>query len=159
MRNILTVGLPATPRFRQMLQNGLRLVLLDRLGHHVEDVVHHGSTQLKIIVRLHTLLRNGLRDTLAVTSFELTGKQVSKPRVPTSDHVKVRESSKCLPSLKKRHDTTHEEQPDPPARCPETNTRSLADRTSIEAVVDEMLEVLGHTNLPHELSPNVSATL
>ena len=34
------VGLPTTPRFRQMLENRLRLVLLDSLRHHVEDVVH-----------------------------------------------------------------------------------------------------------------------
>jgi hypothetical protein len=76
---ILTIGLPATPCLRQMLKNRLRLVLLDRLGHHVKDIVHNGCSQLKIIMRLHTLLRDGLSDALAVTTFELTSKKVTQP--------------------------------------------------------------------------------
>ena len=76
----LTVGLPATPSFRQVLQNGLRLVLLDRLRHHVQNIVHNGSAQFEIIVRFDTLLRNSLRDSLAVSALELTRQQVSKPK-------------------------------------------------------------------------------
>ena len=35
------VGFPASPGFRQVLQDGARLVLLDPLRHHVQDVMHH----------------------------------------------------------------------------------------------------------------------
>ena len=38
------VGFPAAPGFRQMLQNCARLVLLDPLRHHVQDVMHHLCT-------------------------------------------------------------------------------------------------------------------
>jgi hypothetical protein len=57
----------------------------------------------------------------------------------------------CLPSLQKGHDSTHEEQPDAPTRGPEPTTRSLSDRARIEPIVDQMLEVLRHAHLPHEL--------
>jgi len=62
-----------------MLQNCLRLVLLDRLGHHVKNIVHDSSAQFEVVVRLDTLLRNRLGDALAVSPFELTSEQVSKP--------------------------------------------------------------------------------
>ena len=55
-----------------MLQNRLRLILFDRLWHHVKDIVHDSSAQLQIVVRLDTLLRDGLCDTLAVAALELT---------------------------------------------------------------------------------------
>ena len=55
------------------------------------------------------------------------------------------------PSRKKGDDATHEEQPDSPTRSPETTTRTLTNWTSIEAVVDQMLQVLRHSNLTHEL--------
>ena len=35
------VRLPAPPRLAQVLQDDARLVLLDALRHHVQDVVHH----------------------------------------------------------------------------------------------------------------------
>ena len=69
----LTVCLPASPGFGQVLQDRLRLVLLDGLGHHVQNIVHYRSAKLKVVVRLDTLLRHRLRDALAVTTFELTG--------------------------------------------------------------------------------------
>ena len=75
----LTVRLPATPRLGQVLKDCLGLVLLDRLGHHVKDVVHDGGTELEIVVRLNALLSHRLRDTLAVTTFELTSEEVAKP--------------------------------------------------------------------------------
>lgn len=62
-----------------MLQNSLRLVLLDRLGHHVQNIVHDGGAQFEVIVGLDTLLGDSLRDTLAVTTLELTGKQIAEP--------------------------------------------------------------------------------
>ena len=115
-----------------MLQNGLRLVLLDRLRHHVQNIVHNGSAQFEIIVRFDTLLRNGLRDALAVATFELTGQQVTKPM------------------LEQRYDTTHEEYPNTPSWRPETTTGTLADRPRIEPVIDQMLEILAHPDLSHE---------
>lgn len=127
------IRFPTPPSLRQMLKDRLRLILLDRLGHHVQNIVHDSSTELQIIMRLNTLLRHRLRDTLAITTFELTSEQVPKP------------------SLEQRNDTTHEEQPDAPPGCPEADTRALSDRSSVEAVVDEMLQVLRHTDLPHEL--------
>ena len=51
-----------------MLQDGPGLVLFDTLWHHVQDVVHHSSTQLKVKVRLHTLFSHCLGYTLGVTS-------------------------------------------------------------------------------------------
>ena len=121
-----------------MLQNRLRLVLLDRLRHHVEDIVHDGSAELEVVVRLHTLLRDRLRDALAVTAFELTREQIPEP------------------TLEERDNATHEKQPYTPAGRPETDTRALADWTRIEAVVDEMLEILRHPDLPHQLRGGVS---
>mmetsp|Transcript_2955 Transcript_2955/g.8791 ORF Transcript_2955/g.8791 Transcript_2955/m.8791 type:complete len:467 (+) Transcript_2955:3703-5103(+) len=44
------VGLPAAPGLAEVLEDCLGLVLLDALRHHVEDVVHHRSTQLEIKV-------------------------------------------------------------------------------------------------------------
>ena len=58
------ICLPASPSLRQMLQNGPSFVLFDSLGHHVYNIVHNGSTQLKIKVRLHTLLGDGFCDAL-----------------------------------------------------------------------------------------------
>lgn len=62
------------------MKDGLRLVLLDRLGHHIENVVHNGSTKLQIEVGLDTLLRDRLRNTLAITTFKLAREQVTKPK-------------------------------------------------------------------------------
>ena len=62
-----------------MLQNGLRLVLLDRLGHHIQNIVHDSGTKFQVIVGLNTLLCDRLRNTLAVSSFKLTCQQVTKP--------------------------------------------------------------------------------
>jgi hypothetical protein len=52
-----------------------------------------------------------------------------------------------LTSLQKGHNYTHEEQPDTPTRSLEPT----ADRARIEPIVDQMLEVLRHAHLPHEL--------
>lgn len=64
-----------------MLNDSLRLILPDRLGHHIDNVVHDSGSQLKVILRLDTLLGHGLRHALAITSFELTSKQVAKPGI------------------------------------------------------------------------------
>ena len=75
----LTVSLPATPGLREMLQDGLRFVLFDRLRHHVQNVMHDSGAELQIVVRLDSLFSHGLGDTLAVSAFELTRKQIAKP--------------------------------------------------------------------------------
>jgi hypothetical protein len=41
--------------------------------------MHYRSTQFQVIMRLDTLLRDGLRDTFAITALELTGEEVTKP--------------------------------------------------------------------------------
>lgn len=52
-----------------MLQNGPGFVLFDTLRHHVQDVMHHRSTQLQVKVGLHTLFGYSLGYTLRVTSY------------------------------------------------------------------------------------------
>lgn len=116
-----------------MLQNCLRLVLLDRLWHHVKDIVHNRGAKLQVIVRLDTLLGDSLSYALRVTSLELTSQKVPKP------------------TLKKRHNPTHKEEPDSPARSPEADSGALSNGTSVEAIIDKMLQVFCHPNLPHEL--------
>lgn len=59
-----TVGFPATPSFGKMLQNRLGFILLDSLGHHVENVVHDCGSKLEIKVRFNPLLGDGLCDTV-----------------------------------------------------------------------------------------------
>lgn len=73
------VGLPAPPGLRQVLEDRLGLVLLDRFGHHVEDVVHDGRPKLEVKVGLDPLLGNRLGDALGVTALELPGEQVVEP--------------------------------------------------------------------------------
>lgn len=101
-----------------MLQDRLRLVLLDSLGHHVEDVVHDSGTKFEIEVRFDTLLRNRLCDSLRVTTFELTSEQIAEP------------------SLEERNDTAKEEEPDAPSGSPESDTRTFTDWSRVEASVD-----------------------
>ncbi len=60
-----------------MLKYCLRFILLDRLGHHVQNIVHDGGAQLKIIMGLNTLLGDCFGHTLAISTFELAGKQVT----------------------------------------------------------------------------------
>lgn len=54
------IGLPAPPGFAQVLQDGPGLVLLDPLGHHVQDIVHHCRPQLQVKVGLYPLLGDSL---------------------------------------------------------------------------------------------------
>lgn len=58
------VRLPASPCLAQVLQNRSCLVLLYSLGHHVDNVVHHGGAQLQVKVRLDSLLGDRLSDAL-----------------------------------------------------------------------------------------------
>mmetsp|Transcript_33281 Transcript_33281/g.109100 ORF Transcript_33281/g.109100 Transcript_33281/m.109100 type:complete len:1053 (+) Transcript_33281:4096-7254(+) len=126
------VGLPAAPGLGQVLQDGPGLVRAHALRHHVDDVVHDGRAQLEVEVTLYTLLRDGLRDTLGDTALELPRQQVAQP------------------TLQKRHDATEEEEPHAPAWCPEATARPLADWARVESVVDQVLQVLAHADLPHQ---------
>ena len=116
-----------------MLEDGPGLVLLDALWHHVQDVVHHCSSQLQVKVTLHSLLRHCLGHTLRVPTFELSGEEVSEPALQEWDH------------------TPQEEEPHPPARGPHPNPWPLPHRTCVETVVDDVLQVFAHANLPHQL--------
>jgi hypothetical protein len=57
-----------------VLQDGLGLVLLHALGHHVQDVVHDSGPQLQVKVRLDALLGHSLGHALQA------GKQEGKRR-------------------------------------------------------------------------------
>jgi hypothetical protein len=86
-----------------MLQDGLRLILLNGLRHHVKDIVHHRSGQFQIMVGLNTLFRNGFCNTLAVTAFGLAHGNVSEP-----SNVPIRLFSDAA-FLKKIHTIVREE--------------------------------------------------
>ena len=112
------VRLEAPPRLAQVLQNRARLVGLDALGHHVDNVVHDRRSELEIKVTLDSLLGHRLGDALRRTTFELSSKQVTEP------------------AFKQRHDTAHKEQPNSPTWCPEATTRSFTNWSSIESIID-----------------------
>mmetsp|Transcript_14739 Transcript_14739/g.38930 ORF Transcript_14739/g.38930 Transcript_14739/m.38930 type:complete len:664 (+) Transcript_14739:435-2426(+) len=126
------VGLPAAPGLGQVLQDGPGLVRAHALRHHVDDVVHDGCAQLEIEVALHALLRDGLRYTLGHAALELPRQQVAQP------------------TLQQRHNTAEEEEPHTPAWCPEATAGALADGARVESVVDQVLQVLAHADLPHQ---------
>jgi len=126
------VRLPAAPRLAQVLQDRARLVRLHALRHHIQDVVHHRRTQLEVVVRLDALLRHRLRDALRRATLELPREEVAQP------------------ALQQRHHAAQEEEPHPPARRPEAAARPLADGPGVEPVVDQVLQVLAHADLPHQ---------
>ena len=68
-----------------------------------------------------------LGNALALSAFKLASQQVAKP------------------PLQQWYNTTQEEQPYTPHRCPEAHTRTLAHRACVEAVVHQMLQVLQQT--------------
>mmetsp|Transcript_19442 Transcript_19442/g.63358 ORF Transcript_19442/g.63358 Transcript_19442/m.63358 type:complete len:470 (-) Transcript_19442:1597-3006(-) len=126
------VGLPAAPGLGEVLQDGARLVRLDALGHHVQDVVHHRRAQLEVVVRLDALLGHRLGDALGGAALELPGEQVAKP------------------ALEQRHNAAQEEEPHAPAGRPNAAAGPLADGARVEPVVDQVLQVLAHADLTHQ---------
>mmetsp|Transcript_67280 Transcript_67280/g.140138 ORF Transcript_67280/g.140138 Transcript_67280/m.140138 type:complete len:884 (+) Transcript_67280:4960-7611(+) len=126
------VRLPAAPRLGEMLQNDLALVLFHALRHHVQNVMHHRCAQLQVIVALDALLRHRLGNPLAVPPFKLPREQVPQPPLKQRDHA------------------AKEEQPHSPPRSPEPNARALAHRSGVEAVVNQMFQVLAHADLAHQ---------
>ncbi|RNA42796.1 hypothetical protein BpHYR1_029175 [Brachionus plicatilis] len=107
-----------------MLQYGLCLVLFDSLGHHVQYVVHDGDAQLQIVVRLDSLFGDRFGDALGVSALELTREQIAQPSF---------------------------EQRDAPPRRPKAAAGSLAHRTRVKSVVEQVFEVLAHSYLFHQL--------
>ena len=71
-------------------------------GHHVEDVVHDGGSQFQIEMTLDSLLGDGFRHALGVTTLELTREQIAQP------------------AFQQRRDAAHEEQPHAPSGSPKT---------------------------------------
>ena len=82
---------------------------------------------------LHPLLGDRLSHALAVSAFELPGEEVTQPPLQQWGHA------------------PHKEEPHPPARGPETTAGTLTNRAGVEPIVDDVLEVLAHPDLLHEL--------
>lgn len=95
--------------------------------------MHDRGTKFQVEVRLYPLLGNSLGYTLTVPTLELSSQQVTQP------------------SFKQRDNTPHKEQPNSPSRRPETDTRTLTNRASVKSRVDDVLEILAHTDLLHKL--------
>lgn len=147
---MLTVGLPAAPGFGKVLQNCLRLVLLDRFRHHVKDVVHYSSTQFKVKMGFYTLLCHRFGHALTVTAFELPGEEVPQPKNIASQ-IPPDSRGTEIPSFEEWDNSSHEEQPHAPPRGPETATRAFAYGSSIEPIVNEMFQIFCHSHLTHQL--------
>jgi hypothetical protein len=116
--------LTATPSLAKMLKDGSRLGGFNSLGHHVQDIMHNGRSELELVIGLNALLRHRLGNALVVTSLEMTREKVSKP------------------PLEQRDDSTKEKEPHSPAGSPETATRTFTDRTGVKTVVDQVLQIL-----------------
>lgn len=67
-----------------------------------------------------------------MSALECSGEEVSKP------------------PFEQRNDASEEEEPDSPSRSPDANTRAFSDGTSIEPVVDDVLDILAHSDLTHD---------
>jgi len=113
-----------SPCFRQMRQNGSRLVGPNTSGHGVQNVQHHSCTQLQIEMRLDTLLGDVLRNAFGVTALKLTRQEVAEP------------------SLEQRSDSAEEEHPHAKHGKPKTHSRPLLNGSCVEFVVNDVLEVL-----------------
>lgn len=95
--------------------------------------MHDSSSKLEVIMGLDTLLSDGLGDALRITALELAREKITEP------------------TFKKWDNTTHEEEPDAPTGSPKADTRTFTNGTGIEAIIDEVLQVFRHSDLPHEL--------
>ena len=95
--------------------------------------MHDGGAQLEVEVRVDALLGDRLGDALRVAALELAREEVAEP------------------PLEERDDAAQEEEPHAPAGRPEADAGTFADGPSVEARVDDVLEVLAHTDLAHEL--------
>lgn len=114
-----------------MLHDGLCLVSLDSLWHHVHNVLHDCCSKLKIVVRLGSLFCYYFDKPFGMSALKLSSQQIPEP------------------SLKKWYNAPQEKQPHSPSRRPYTHTWPLTHRPSIETIVNNMLHILAHTDLPH----------
>mmetsp|Transcript_3343 Transcript_3343/g.8103 ORF Transcript_3343/g.8103 Transcript_3343/m.8103 type:complete len:350 (-) Transcript_3343:723-1772(-) len=126
------IRLPAAPRFGQVLQDGPGFVGLHTLWHHINDVMHYCGTQFQIEMTFDALLGQRFRNPLRHASLELPSEQISQP------------------TFQQRHHSAQEEQPHPPSRGPKTAPGSFSDGTCVEAIVNQMLQILAHPNLTHQ---------
>ncbi len=115
-----------------MLHDGFGLVGFDSFGHHVHDVFHDCSSEFEIIMGLSSLFGNNFNKPFGVSAFELSGKQISEP------------------SFKQGNDPSQEEQPNSPCRSPDTDSRSFPHWSGVEPVVNDMLDIFGHSDLSHD---------
>src|SRR5690606_5486246 len=98
------VRLPTSPCFGKMLQDCVDLAILHSNRHHVGNVMNNSGTQFEIKMGFNSLLRDSLRNTLGVTTLELTRQKISQP------------------SLKKWNNTTEKEEPDSPSWSPKATS-------------------------------------
>lgn len=76
------------------------------------------------MLRKLTLLGDGLGNALGLATLKLSCQQIAKP------------------TLQQRHNSSEEEEPNPPHGSPEPYTWTLAHRPCIESVVDQVLDIL-----------------
>jgi hypothetical protein len=100
------------------------------------------------------LLGHSLGDAFAVSTLELTSKEVTKPVRHQWVHSPLSRESHHVPPFQERDDSPHEKEPNAPARSPKPASRTLTNGTCIETVVYQVLEILGHSDLSHELAVN-----
>ena len=72
------VRIPATPCIGKVPKECLRHGLPDQLRHHVENVVDDECARLEVVMSRYTPIGKEGRDTLAVTTLELTMEQIHK---------------------------------------------------------------------------------
>lgn len=122
--------------------------------------MHDGRSKLQVKVRLDSLLGDRLRDSLSVSALELPREQVVQPTLKERNDTCQDNASKVVSAafnervrVKGRGEglTSHEEEPNPPSRLPEADSGSLSDRTRVKPVVDQVLKILAHSDLLHEL--------
>ena len=70
--------------------------------------------------------------------------------MPLEERRELAREQVTQPALEQRHHAAQEEEPHAPARRPEAAAGALAHRARVEAVVDQVLQVLAHADLAHQ---------
>ena len=68
-----------------------------------------------------------------MTSFKLTREQIAQP------------------AFEEGRNSAEEKEPDSPSGRPNAASGALTDRSSVESVINQVLQILAHANLPHQL--------
>lgn len=107
--------------------------------------MHDGRTELEVEVRLDALLGDGLGDSVrSLPSANILGSWRRKRErnaplgVPT---LELTSEEVAQPALEEGDDTAEEEEPNAPSWGPESDSRTLADGTRVEAGVDLLRRV------------------